>query len=145
MKKPELKPGLVICYDYLWFDQTVEGRTQGGKDRPCATVVASREDENGDRTLLICPVTHTPPAQPTDGIAIPPKLARATGLDDRPSWIRTNEYNEVNWNDPGITPARKDQWEFGRMPEGLYRAMRESFLDHYKRKSLRRTDRSIED
>ena len=143
MNKPEPKPGLIICYDYLWFDESLGGRDQGAKDRPCAIVVSPREDEHGERILLVCPVTHSPPDQ-GEGLKIPPKVGRAMGLDERQSWIRTTEYNEVKWSDPGIRPARKEQWAYGRMPETLYKAMRENFLENYRSHLLRRVDRTTD-
>jgi hypothetical protein len=35
MSLVEPKPGLVICYSYLWSHEAAKGREEGVKDRPC--------------------------------------------------------------------------------------------------------------
>ena len=103
--KPDPQPGLIIKFDDLWKEEERQGREDGAKDRPCAIVVASEKQADGDRRLLVCPITHTKPESEKDGIAVPPKVARHLGLDDRPSWIKTNELNKIAWSDPSIVPA----------------------------------------
>lgn len=97
-------PGLVVRYDYLWRDEQQRGREEGAKHRPCAIVVAYRVDENGRQSVVLCPITHSPPRSTNDAIEIPARVKQHLGLDDAPSWIVTGEVNVVDWNDPGITP-----------------------------------------
>jgi len=131
--KPDPVPGLIVRYDYLWRDQQAAGQQQGSKERPSAIITASLSAEGGDHIVLICAISHEAPENDSECVRIPAKVAKYLGLDDRPQWIRTSEYNEVLWSDPGIVPARADQWEYGRMPIKLYQAMRESILGHHKR------------
>ena len=90
----ELKPGLVICYDFLWKNEEKDGHTEGRKDRPCL-VLAVKEPESAEqyREVLICPITHTPPAQNQTAVEIPYKMAKHLQLDDDRMWIKTQEVN----------------------------------------------------
>jgi hypothetical protein len=60
---PIPEPGLVICYAYLWRSEYERGQEEGTKDRPCAIVLATR-DQDGDTIVTVVPVTHTPPNRP---------------------------------------------------------------------------------
>jgi len=64
MTFPIPKPGLVICYRFLWSNEYAEGATEGVKDRPCAIVVAARRDQTGDIQTIVAPITHQPPEDP---------------------------------------------------------------------------------
>ena len=128
MKKPEPVPGLVIRYDYLWRDEARRGRIEGSKVRPCAIVVARRLEENGQTTVLLAPITHSPPIDPGQAIELPPKVKRHLGLDDAPSWIVTAELNSANWDDPGIEPVNRARWAYGLLPPSLARAL----VDHVR-------------
>jgi len=45
MALPTPAPGLVISYAYLWRDQDAAGATEGRKNRPCAIIVTTVDDE----------------------------------------------------------------------------------------------------
>jgi uncharacterized protein YifN (PemK superfamily) len=120
MKKPAPEVGLVIRYDYLWHDEAMKGREEGAKDRPCAVIQRVEKTETGGHTVLVAPITHTPPSGQNEGVEIPHRVTKHLGLDDQPQWIKTTEVNRVSWDDAGITPATKKQWAYGRLPKGLY-------------------------
>jgi PemK-like, MazF-like toxin of type II toxin-antitoxin system len=92
---PEPKPGLVIRYDYLWTREAVAGRDQG-KERP-ACLVAATDAFASPRFVVILPITHAPPDKDTVGVEIPPKVRKAIGLDDAPSWVIVSEHNIDEW------------------------------------------------
>lgn len=58
MALPSPAPGLVISYAYLWRDQDAAGAAEGRKNRPCAVVVTT-VDEEGD-TLSMSPRSPIP-------------------------------------------------------------------------------------
>ncbi len=59
MSFPKPEPGLVIRYSYLWAREHDEGREEGVKDRPCAIVLATT-DQEGETQVVVVPVTHSP-------------------------------------------------------------------------------------
>jgi hypothetical protein len=85
---PEPQPGLVIFYAYLWSDEAERGLVEGRKDRPCAIVVAIEHPEQaGRRQVVVVPITHTPPHDPTVGIEIPRRVKEHLGLDGERSRV----------------------------------------------------------
>jgi hypothetical protein len=142
MAKPDPKGGLVIRYDYLWLWEKEEGRQQGAKDRPCAVVVAV--PARGDRPLraVVCGITHRKPRRPDEGIAVPPKVKAYLGLDAEPSWIITSEANMVEWDDPGIVPAKAGDWTYGFLPPALSEKIAAIVLARHDAGALRLTIRA---
>src|SRR5947209_6944703 len=97
MPLPEPEPGLVIRYSYLWLDDFLAGQEEGVKDRPCAIVTAVRNEADGEKRVLVLPVTHSPPKHPEYAVEIPQAVKRHLGLDDERSWIVVSECNEFTW------------------------------------------------
>lgn len=132
--------GLVIRYDFLWKTEQGRGRVYGVKDRPCAIVLVARPRGDGSRTVVVCPVTHTPPREPDSAVEIPPRVARHLGLDDRRSWITTLEVNTFVWQEgripAGVVPAAETKWAFGFIPPKLYVRMRDQVIRRSREKSL---------
>lgn len=128
MALPEPKPGLVIRYDYLWVDEATLGRDQG-KDRP-ACLVAASDSASAPRFVVILPITHTPPTGSTVGVEIPPKVQRAIGLDDAPSWVIVSESNVDEWPNGGLSPVpgRPGVFAYGFIPPSLFAQIKEKFL-----------------
>jgi hypothetical protein len=117
--KPAPQSGLVIRYDYLWIEEEKAGREEGGKDRPCAVVVAIPADARQPLRAIVCAITHAPPTSPGEKIAIPPRVKAHLGLDADQSWIAVGEVNIVDWDDPGIVPVASNQWAYGMLPPAL--------------------------
>lgn len=119
----EPKPGLVIRFDYLWRDEQMRGQEDGGKDRPCVIVVATKERADGSRRIMVCPITHSPAQGNQTAVKIPPKLARALDLDEGRMWIKTHELNAFTWEKDRIpvgmvkTPGGK--WIHGIVPYAI--------------------------
>lgn len=128
MPIPEPKPGLVIRYDYLWSQEAAAGRDRG-KERP-ACLVAASDPGARPRFVVILPITHTLPAGETVGIAIPPRVKQALGLDDAPSWVIVSEYNVDEWPNAGLAPllGHPGTFSYGFIPPRLFAQVREAFL-----------------
>ena len=80
MTWPAPQPGLVIRYSYLWKREALTGQEEGAKDRPCAVVLAVR-DEAGRMQIYALPITHSPPTDGADAIEIPAMVKARMGLD----------------------------------------------------------------
>jgi hypothetical protein len=87
---------MVIRYSYLWRDEARRGREEGTKDRPCAVVLTTRI-EGSQLRVHVAPVTHSPPADPSQGLEIPASTKLRLGLDAARSWILTCELNIFTW------------------------------------------------
>jgi hypothetical protein len=87
-------------------------------------------------SVVVCPITHTPPDALADGAKIPTKVRDYPGLDEGRSWIKVNELNRILWEGDripfGVSPVTKGQWEYGYLPRALYRQMR-SGVERYAR------------
>jgi hypothetical protein len=103
---PDPQPGLVIRYSYLWQSEFVAGRDEGVKDRPAAIIAAIVSETDGHKRVLVLPITHTPPQDPTAAIELPAPVKRRLGLDAEQSWILISEANEFIWRDPTCAACR---------------------------------------
>jgi hypothetical protein len=140
---PAPQPGLVISYAYLWAREHERGAEEGVKDRPCA-IVAARQIFAGREVVTVVPVTHTPPADPADAVAIPPALKAHLGLDDQPSWIVVTETNDFLWPGPDLRPVRghPGRFHYGMLPPRFFAHVRDRLLQAHLRRKLGRVPRS---
>jgi len=141
---PEPVPGLVIRYSYLWLREREQGREEGSKDRPCA-IVMSLIEEDGERVVLVLPVTHTPPSDPAHGIEIPTQTKNRLGLDTERSWIVISEANEFVWPGPDLRPIPgrdESSIAYGMLPSGFFEHLRDRFLEHDEREKSARVPRT---
>ena len=129
MPLPEPKPGLVVRYDYLWSHETAAGREQG-KERP-ACLVAATDSLARPRFVVLLPITHTPPADATVSIEIPPKVRQALGLDDARCWVVASEHNVDEWPNAGLAPVpgRPRVFSYGFVPPRLFAQIKAKFLE----------------
>jgi hypothetical protein len=142
---PTPVPGLVIRYSFLWREAAARGEEEGGKDRPCAVVLVS-EDQNREKVLLVLPVTHSPPADPELAVEIPAETKRRLGLDDDRSWIVVTDANRFVWPGPDLRPGVRGDASsvaYGLLPRGLFYEVREKFAHAIERRLssvVRRTE-----
>lgn len=130
MSFPAPQPGLVIRYSYLWARERDAGRDEGVKDRPCAVLLATR-DEEGDLKVIVLPVTHARPLDTESAVEIPAATKRRLGLDEDQSWIVVTECNVFAWPGPDLRFARGQGPEsvaYGLLPARLFEMVRERFL-----------------
>ena len=62
--------------------QYSHGREEARKDRPAVVLALSVRTGDGQTEVLVLAVTHTPPANPSDAVALPPAVKRRLKLDD---------------------------------------------------------------
>lgn len=138
-------PGLLIRYSFLWREAAARGEEEGDKDRPCAIVLVS-EDLDGEKTVLVLPVTHSPPADPELAVEIPAQTKRRLGLDDDRSWIIVTDANRFVWPGPDLSPIVRGEASsvaYGLLPRGLFYEVREKFARAIERRLaavVRRTE-----
>jgi hypothetical protein len=141
---PEPYAGLVIRYSYLWKREFDAGREEGVKDRPCAIVMVVL-DEDGDKEVLVLPITHSPPANPADAIEIPTITKSRLGLDGDRSWIVITEANEFVWPGPDLRPVSgrdASTIAYGPLPPRFFAHVRDKFLERDQSEKSRRVKRT---
>jgi hypothetical protein len=141
---PVPEPGLVVRYAYLWHSDYARGREEGDKDRPCA-IILTAIDEAGETVVTVLPVTHTPPQRAGDAVELPPVVKRRLGLDDARSWVVVTEVNRFVWPGPDLrplAPPESGRFDYGLLPPGLYRSIRERFLACARAQRLRAVPRT---
>lgn len=122
-KPPVTEPrsGLVIRYAYVWRDEAARGREEG-KDRPCAVVLATK-NEAGRLRVYVAPITHSPPSEPKHAIEIPVETRRRLGLDDVRAWIKTTDLNAFTWPGPDLRPVDRAganrSFAYGLLPKNM--------------------------
>ena len=144
MSFPEPYAGLVIRYSYLWKREFEAGREEATKDRPCA-IVMTVIDEDGDKEVLVLPVTHSPPNDPADAIEIPAATKSRLGLDGERSWIMITEANEFVWPGPDLrtVPERDESTiAYGPLPPRFFGHVRDKFLERDQREKSGRVKRT---
>lgn len=122
MLLPEPQPGLVIGYRYLWHSESVSGRLEGRKARPCV-VILSVQDSSGCKLVTVAPITHSVPADQDISIEIPLPTKRRLGLDDERSWVIVSEVNRFTWPGPDLAPiagSSDNRIDYGFLPPRLY-------------------------
>lgn len=103
---------------------------KGVKDRPCAVLLAAR-DEEGDLKNIVLPVSHSRPFNPATAVEIPPATKRRLGLDEDQSWIVFTECNVFAWPGPDLrfAPGKgPESVAYGLLPAKLYEVMRDRFV-----------------
>jgi hypothetical protein len=141
---PEPYVGLVIRYSYLWKREADAGRDEGTKDRPCAIVMAVVHDD-GEKEVLVLPITHSLPANPADAIEIPTVTKNRLGLDSERSWIVITEANEFIWPGPDLRPVPgrdASTIAYGPLPPRFFAHVRDRFFERDQREKSQRVKRS---
>jgi hypothetical protein len=139
VRLPIPRPGLVIRYGFLWSHEANEGAEESSKDRPCAIVVATRRDQDGDVRVLVAPITHSPPADPSASIRVPPDVCRRLGLDNDQQWLRVDELNRFSWPGYDLRPIPgRGGIEYGLLPRGLFLQLKKRIIERQHARQARR-------
>lgn len=144
MDIPSPLPGLVLRYAYLWADEHDSGREEGAKDRP-VTIVLSQILRDGKTSVLVLPVTHSPPLDPAQAMEIPQETKRRLGLDADRSWILLTETNLFAWPGPDLRPVpgkTPKTVAYGHLPAGFFRAVRDRLLALHSASGIRQVPRT---
>lgn len=131
MPLPQPVPGLGIRYTYLWQAEHQRCQEEGVKDRPCAVILMTTDDE-GDQVVTVLPVTHTPPVDPSLAIEIPHATKRRLGLDDERSWIVLTEANRFIWPGPDLRVTQAGDMAsvaYGLLPRTFFKEVTVKFLE----------------
>jgi hypothetical protein len=126
---PAAVPGLVIRYSYLWQAEHQRGQQEGVKDRPCAVILVTRNDE-GTEMVTVLPITHSPPDNPALALEIPSATKARLGLDSERSWVILTEANRFAWPGPDLRPVggNLDSVAYGLLPQAFFNQMKERFV-----------------
>ncbi|MEQ9122084.1 MAG: hypothetical protein RIM80_05910 [Alphaproteobacteria bacterium] len=122
MSLPKPEPSLVIRYANLWKEEQRPGLEEGRKDRPCAVILTVRSSDDGEQVLVV-PITHTPPKDPSLALEIPPTVKARLNLDDARSWIVYGEGNRFLWPGPDLRPipgSHPPEFAYGFLPPKLF-------------------------
>lgn len=142
------KVGQVIRYDFLWHNDAEKG-AESGKDRPCSIIVARQDAFDHSHLVLVCPITHSPPDDPSKAVELPPAVSKHLGLDQERSWIKTDQVNQFRWDRRylpiGVQPVEKGRWIYGDMPSQLSRQAHDQVRAAAHAKQLHNTLRHDED
>ena len=144
MALPEPVPGLVIRYSYLWRAEYGRGQEEGVKDRPCAVILVSVDDE-GDSVVTVLPISRSAPADPDLAVEVPATTKRRLGLDDERSWVVLTEANRFVWPRPDLSPARPGDaasMAYGLLPFRLFETIRQKFIAAIRARRARVVPRS---
>ena len=128
---PEPQPGLVIRYSYLWKREADEGQEEGSKDRPCAIILCVTHDD-GEKTVVAVPITHTPPQADSIAIEIPQPVKLRLGLDEEQSWVVLDEANRFSWPGPDlrfVPGSNPSSASYGFLPDRFFQVLREKFYE----------------
>ena len=131
MSFPQPVPGLVIRYSYLCKSEHLRGQEDGVKDRPCAVILVTTDNE-GEKIVTVLPISHTPPANPAFAVEIPHETKRRLGLDDERSWIVLTEANRFVWPGPDLrltTPGDLASVAYGLLPRSLFKTITTKLAD----------------
>lgn len=133
--------GLVINYSFLWPDEADRGREEGAKDRPCA-IILSAEDRDGERVILVLPITHGEPLDMSKAVEIPAATRARLGLDRQPSWAVTDCLNRFIWPGPDIRPLPSGDIAYGFLPKVLTEKIIRQVMENYAKNQHKVADRA---
>jgi len=136
---PEPVPGLVVRYNYLWYEDQMKGLSDGDKDRPCAIIIASKTTGK----VTVVPITHSypEPGEQHLSIEVPSDVARAIGLDDAVNYVRLGEVNRFKWPGDHLRPLPNDptRIHYGMIPRSFFDDIRKRLADLVRQELVRQT------
>lgn len=116
-------------------EQVAEGHLEGDA-HPCVVVWSKPPDANGDRRVLLAPISHSLPNDGDPAVPLSRAVATRIGLDDRQMWIRPDKLTSLTWPDhqlaPGLCEISRGSGQYafpGKMPGGLLQATQENVSD----------------
>jgi hypothetical protein len=133
MPLPEPKLGLVVHYGFIWARFGSGTPPDAGKHLPCLIVDLESLEEEGlqgrsIRRVTYLPISHVPPRQGEQAIAVPPRVARHLGLSAETSFLYTSYAVEDDWPfDLAHIPGSSDRFDYGFIPPRLFDAVAADF------------------
>jgi hypothetical protein len=84
-------------------------------------------------TVVVAPVTHSPPPDARSAVEIPAATKARLGLDHARSWIVTNDLNYFIWPGPDIQPITAGRGiAYGHLPSALTKSLLESVREQMR-------------
>jgi hypothetical protein len=135
------RPGQVILYPYLWWNEQSRGLEEGRKNRPVAVVYAG--DKEGNGRVYVLPISSSPPREGENAIEIPTAVAQHLRLDAPRSWIKTSELNHFEWPGPDLSGQSTADISRGFLPYKMTSRLREMIRERVREKSISLVDRDV--
>ena len=141
MHIPDQPPiGNLVAYEYLWLSQH-NTREDGAKVYPVALIFAKKTIASVTLAYAVG-MSHKSPAAFEKAIEVPRKLKRHLGLDERPSWIYTDQLNEFTWSGPELRPAEwlstlpsaRGSCIIGALPSNWFALVKQDIIENLKLK-----------
>ncbi len=134
--RPELRPGSIISYPYLWKWQRDRGENAGRKDRPVCVVIAVRGAVDQNTHLALLAISSRPPGADQTALEVPEIECRRGGLSDlKQAWITVSEYNyDVAERSCCLDP---NQPALGRFSKPFMMRLAAAFLPGFKSRGAR--------
>ena len=89
--------------------------------------------------MIVAPITHLAPSDPTASIELPDDVKHMLGLDAERQWLCFDELNRFTW--PGFDlrppPGRRRRWDYGMLPQPLFEQLRQGILGRQSERTLR--------
>jgi hypothetical protein len=117
-----------VAYEFLWRSQR-QYREDGFKVYPTA-IVSARDLDGGAILTYALGISHSLPLSGQRAVEVPVRLKRHLGLDDRASWIYTDQLNVFVWAGADLRPAswlsdkpNLDSCVIGALPSGWFQGL----------------------
>lgn len=117
----------------------MQGQEEGIKDRPAA-VLFSVVEKDGQKVVVVLPITHSAPQAEIHAIEIPRATKHRLGLDQRQSWVVLTEANRFYWPGFDVRPEKSgdpSSLAYGELPAVLYERIREKWLELFEKRQTR--------
>ena len=89
--------------------------------------------------VIVAPITHEPPADPSPSIRVPPDVCRRLGLDNEQQWLRVDELNRFSWPGYDLRPIPgRGGSEYGLLPRSLFQQLKARILQRQQIRQARR-------
>ena len=106
-------------------------------------MVIARIEQQGGTSLLVAPITHSPPEIEGAAIEIPANVKKQLELDAARSWIVLTELNRFIWPGPDIRPvAGGDSPFYDALPDWLFVRVRDGIIGQSEAGRLNITKRT---
>jgi hypothetical protein len=89
--------------------------------------VLAVERRRGETVVIVAPITHTLPREGSGAVEIPAATKRRLGLDERRSWVVTDDLNESVWLGPDLRLVPRSHpvtFAYGLLPARISRMKR---------------------
>jgi hypothetical protein len=88
-------------------------------------VILAVKRREGNVTVVVAPITHSVPRDPSVAIEIPFDSKKRLGLDDARSWLIADDLNYFTWPGPDLrpVPGKKEpqRFAYGHLPNAITR------------------------